>query len=303
MADEVTLHKPLSPLVSVVTAFYNEERFLEETIVSVVNQTYGNWELILVDDGSPDKSRAIASDYAARYPGKIILLHHPGYVNQGVCKSRNLGVAAAKGEYVAYLDADDVWLSDKLEKQLRIFESFPDTTVLLEASTYWYSWEDNQKHDVVIQIGTTPDKLYSPPELMINLYPLGDGAAPCPSGMMVRKKIHDHISFVEDFVGDTAVYEDQAFLTQIYLSEMVYVSSQANNLYRQRASSQVFNVHHDGRYHYVRGYYLSWLEAFLGNQNYHHSGVEDLLRKALFPYRYPLVNRIKAKLSKLLKRI
>ena len=120
-----------SPLVSVVTAFYNEEKFLEETILSVINQDYDNWELLLVDDGSPDGSTRIAKKYTADYPGKIRYLHHENRANRGVCNSRNLGITHARGEFIAYLDADDVWLPEKLRRQVEIFQLNPDTTVWL----------------------------------------------------------------------------------------------------------------------------------------------------------------------------
>jgi len=277
-------------MVSVVTAFYNEEKFLEQTILSVVNQSYSNWEMLLVDDGSPDGSPAIAKRYADQYPGKVRYLHHENRANKGVCKSRNLGIANATGDYIAYLDADDVWLPEKLERQLEIFQKFPDTTVLLEASNYWYSWESPNRRDVVIEVGAAQNKLYFPPQLVLTLYPLGPGAAPCPSGMMVRKPVHDRTLFVEEFIGPTAVYEDQAFLAQLYLKENVFVSSQVNNLYRQRLTSQVYSAHSDGRYQKVRLFYLNWFKEYLQKNNIQNKEINKLLRKNFFPYQYPLLN-------------
>lgn len=278
-----------SPTVSVITCFYNEEAFLEETIQSVVAQTYTDWELLLVDDGSPDTSPAIAKHYADVYPGKIIYLQHEHHANMGVCKSRNLGVMQSRGKYIAYLDADDVWLPGKLQQQLDIFHRNPQATVLLEASNYWYSWQAAHRSNVIIQIGSNEqDRLYHAPALILQLYPLGKGAAPCPSGMMVKRSVHDHILFVEDFTGPTAVYEDQAFLAQLYLHEAIFVSSACNNLYRQRQASQVFNVHQDGRYHHVRHYYLEWFAQYLKDHSINNAEVNALLRKALLPYHHPL---------------
>jgi glycosyltransferase involved in cell wall biosynthesis len=287
------------PLVSVVTAFYNEAQFLEETILSVVNQRYKNWELILVDDGSPDASPTIAKRFARSYPDRIYYYMHENHANKGVCRSRNLGISKAKGEFIAYLDADDVWLEDKLENQIEIFSNHPEATVLLEASTYWYSWEDHQRDDVIIEVGAQQNRLYHPPDLLFHLYPLGKGAAPCPSGMMVRSKVHDRTLFVEDFIGPTAVYEDQAFLTQLYLKESVYISSQSNNLYRQRVASQVFNVHNEGRYHEVRLYFLEWFGRYLKNNNMLSPEINRLLDRNLFPYRYPTLNKVRRALSAL----
>jgi glycosyltransferase involved in cell wall biosynthesis len=282
-----------SPTVSVITCFYKEEAFLEETIQSVIAQTFSDWELLLIDDGSPDTSPAIAKRYADAYPDKIIYLQHEHHANKGVCKSRNLGVAKSRGKYIAYLDADDVWLPGKLQQQLHIFDQHPQATVLLEASDYWYNWQAANRKNVIIPIGCDEqDKLYYPPALMLQLYPLGKGAAPCPSGMMVKRSVHDHILFVEDFIGPTAVYEDQAFLAQLYLHETIFVSSACNNLYRQRQASQVFNVHQDGRYHRVRQYYLEWFIQYLKDHSINNAAVNTLLRKALLPYHHPLRYRI-----------
>ena len=106
---------PASPLVSVVTAFFREEKFLDETIQSVINQSYTNWELLLVDDGSPDGSPDIARKYASRYPDKIFYLQHENRANKGVCRSRNYGISRSRGEFIAYLDADDVWFEEPEE--------------------------------------------------------------------------------------------------------------------------------------------------------------------------------------------
>src|SRR5215211_6343875 len=108
------------PLVSVVIPFLNAERFIQEAIESVFAQTYDNWELLLVDDGSNDGSTRIALEYAERNSGRVRYLQHPGHRNRGVSASRNLGISSARGEYIAFLDADDVWLPHKLEQQVEI---------------------------------------------------------------------------------------------------------------------------------------------------------------------------------------
>src|SRR5260370_40898850 len=104
---------PAEGLVSVVVAFYNAERFLAEAIDSVLAQTYTRWELLLVDDGSSDSGQEIARRYATQYPGRIQCLEHPGHRNLGMCTSRNLGARHSRGEYIAGLDSDDVWLPRK----------------------------------------------------------------------------------------------------------------------------------------------------------------------------------------------
>lgn len=102
-------------LVSIVVPVYNAERFIEETIQSVLNQTYTNWELILVDDKSTDKSIELITPYLKK-DNRIRLLRNK--TNMYAALTRNNGVAVAKGRYIAFLDADDLWVETKLEKQV-----------------------------------------------------------------------------------------------------------------------------------------------------------------------------------------
>lgn len=105
-----------TPVVSVIMPAYNASRFLAEAIGSVANQSEENWELLVIDDCSADDSFDIAQRYAARDSRIQVLRNH---VNLGVAKTRNRGVELAKGKYVAFLDSDDVWHPEKLERQLK----------------------------------------------------------------------------------------------------------------------------------------------------------------------------------------
>ncbi len=280
-----------TPLVSVIIAFLNEERFLAEAIESVVQQLYPNWELVLVDDGSTDKSSTIALEYAQKQPQKIFYKEHPSHVNKGLSASRNAGIAAAKGELVAFLDADDIWAPEKLLQQVALMKLHKEAAMLCEASEYWYSWHNENRQDVVIQVGKIQDQLFYPPQLVEILYPLSDGAAPCPSGLMIRKSILDkHNGFESQFTGKYQLYEDQAFLHKIYLNEPVYISSQCHNRYRQREGSLVHKVVKEGNYHTVRWYFLTWLQQYMQQQNISDKTVHRLVKKALLPYTNPLAH-------------
>ena len=102
-------------MVSIVVPVYNAERFLPETIGLVQKQTYRDWELILVDDCSSDNGAAIVRQYA-KDDTRIRLIQQE--VNAGAARSRNLGISQANGRYLCFLDADDIWTSQKLEKEL-----------------------------------------------------------------------------------------------------------------------------------------------------------------------------------------
>src|SRR5262245_17309516 len=157
------------PLVSVIIIFLNTDRFIQESIESVFAQTYDGWELLLVDDGSSDASSAIAHGYAEQHPHKVRYLEHAGHQNRGMSASRNLGIRHATGEYIALVDADDVWLSHTLEQQVAILESHPTAAMVYGPLQWWYSWtanpEDRQR-DYVEKLGVPPNTLIEPPTLL-----------------------------------------------------------------------------------------------------------------------------------------
>lgn len=103
--------------VSIITPLYNSEQFIGETIESVLRQTHQNWEHIIVDDCSTDDSYNIACRYA-QADSRIKLLRNR--VNSGVSKSRNEGLTHSTGEYIAFIDSDDLWESNKLQIQLEL---------------------------------------------------------------------------------------------------------------------------------------------------------------------------------------
>lgn len=109
----------MEKLVTVVMPMYNAERFLAAAVESVRNQTHKNWELLIIDDCSKDSSLALAKEYA-RKDERVSVIENA--VNQGVARTRNVGITAAQGDYIALLDSDDVWAPQKLERQLVLLE-------------------------------------------------------------------------------------------------------------------------------------------------------------------------------------
>ena len=108
-----------SDLVSIITPSYNSSRFIEKTIKSVQNQTYVNWELVITDDCSIDNTVEIIESIAA-IDNRIKLFKLQN--NSGAGVARNNSIKEAQGRYIAFLDSDDVWKSDKLEKQLKFMK-------------------------------------------------------------------------------------------------------------------------------------------------------------------------------------
>lgn len=140
----------MSSLVSIITPSYKSKRFIQETIDSVWAQTYQNWEMIIVDDCSPDESaKYIKQIIQEDRRIKLIELEK----NVGAAEARNLALKVAKGKYIAFLDSDDVWLPHKLERQLKFME---ENEYAFTFSAYIPISEDGSKEYSVIRV---PDEI------------------------------------------------------------------------------------------------------------------------------------------------
>ena len=176
-----------NPLVSTIMPFWNEGKFLREAIESVLAQTYDTWQLFLVDDGSIDTSTSIALWYAEHWPQKVRYLEHRGHGNLGASAARNLGISQAEGSYIAFLDADDVWLPRTLEEQVAILDSHPEAGMVYGATEWWYSWAGNPEDgaiDRIPDLGVAPNTLLRPP-ILLTLMLQDSIAVPCTCSVMV----------------------------------------------------------------------------------------------------------------------
>ena len=161
--------------------FLNAESFIQEAIQSIFVQTHEKWELLLVDDGSTDHSTEMARQFAERHPDKVRYFEHEGHQNLGMSASRNLGIANARGSYIAFLDADDVWLPNKLEYQVAALEVHPEAGMVYGPTQYWHSWtnkREDRERDFEGDIGVPADTLIEPPGLL--KLSLRDGGATMP---------------------------------------------------------------------------------------------------------------------------
>jgi len=280
------------PLVSVIVIFFNAEEFIQEAIESVFAQTYGHWELLLVDDGSIDRSRSIAERYAEQYPDKVRCLEHEGHQNRGMSASRNRGIDNAKGQYVAFLDGDDVWLPPKLERQVSLLSAQPDVGMIYGATQWWYSWTgkpEDRERDFVHPLGVVPDKSIEPPRLLVQFL-TNEGTSPCIGTVMIRRAVLERTAgFEEKFRG---MYEDQAFCAKICLGTRVFVSSECWHPYRQHPASASAVAHKTGRHRAARLLFLNWLESYLTDHDIKDLAVRRILEKELWQCRHPLLTRV-----------
>lgn len=288
------------PSVSVIIIFLNAERFLQEAIASVFAQTYQDWELLLVDDGSTDRSTGLAQRYAAQHAGQVRYLEHAGHENRGMSAARNLGLSQARGEYVAFLDADDVWLKQKLERQVAILNAQPEIDMVYGNTQFWYSWTGNpadHQRDCLRGIGMEPDTLVEPPALLTRCYPLGDAPSPHACSMLVRRKVVEQVGgFETTFRG---MYEDQAFLAKLYLCATIFVAGECWNKYRLHPDSCVSVAMRTGQHHATKQFFLRWLEEYLLAQGVKDAAIWRALHKALWPYRHPFLHGLAERAQRL----
>jgi glycosyltransferase involved in cell wall biosynthesis len=249
------------PAVSIVVIFKDEEEFLDEAIDSVRAQTFDGWELLLVDDGSTDRSAAIARGSAARDPARVRYLEHPGHANLGMSATRNLGVSHARGDLVAFLDADDVLVPTALERQVELLRAHPHVGMVYGPLEYWYGWTgnaDDRARDFVHPVGVPTDRVYEPP-VLIGLFL--QNIAFAPSGMLIRRELVERVGGFEESFRD--LYEDQVFAAKICRETPVYISGESTYRYRQHPRSCCLTAEREGRLDASREPFLRWLVAFL----------------------------------------
>ena len=246
------------PRVSAICIFYNEEDFLQEAIESVLAQTYGDHELLLVDDGSDPAISRIALDYVRRFPGRVFYLEHVGHANLGMSAARNLGLAQARGEFIAFIDADDVWPANKLAEQVALLDALPDVGAVCGAVLRWRSWAGGK--DKLVLTGHKRNRSSSAPETSLALYPLGVAQSPTTSAMIRRSAVEEVGGFDDRFRG---MFEDQVLFAKLYLTTPFYFSTSLWLKYRLHERSCVATAKREGRYSEYREFYFRWLESYI----------------------------------------
>lgn len=287
------------PLVSGIIIFLNAEKFIGEAIESVIAQTYKNWELFLVDDGSTDGSTAIAKYYAQQYPERIYYLEHEKHENRGKSASRNLGFLHSQGEYIAFLDADDVWLPHKLQQQVPILEAHPEAGLMYGRTEYWYSWQKEPRpihSDALTKpLPIAVDRVIEPATMPLMLFLQDQHMYPCTCSVLVRRSVFERVGgFEESF---RLFNEDMVFYTKIFLKQIpAFISSGCGDRYRQHEGGSWAVEKRQALYcppwkpHPAWLSYMCWLESYLLEQKNEDIQMWKTLQKNLWPSRHPLLS-------------
>ena len=267
--------------VSVVVPFLDPGVFFLEAIASVLAQSYQDWELLLVDDGSSDGSETLAAALEDLHPDRVRRFRHEGGVTRGMSASRNLGLSHARGEYVAFLDADDVWFPGKLQEQTTLLAAHPRVAMVYGPTEWWYSWSgepDDQERDFLQTLGVPLDSVIEPPALVTALL---RREHPTMTPALVRRDALVRAGGFEDSF--TGLYEDQAASVRLAVEHPVLVSSRCWYRWRQHPRSSCAVSLATGRYEQAREVYLDWLTGFLAERRI---GDPEVLR-ALEDARHP----------------
>lgn len=231
-----------APLVSVIIIFLDEERFLPEAVQSVRGQTFDRWELILVDDGSRDRSGAIGRKLAADDPHRIRYVRHDDGGNHGMSASRNLGLSLARGRYVAFLDGDDIWLPIKLERQTALLAQHRAAAMVFAPLLRWRRWTGEPDaadlEDLMgvgrRKFGSHPlaHRLVDPPGLLRLMLP--DDYF-IPGGALIRRDVLTSVGGYEESFRTS--YEDAVVMMKIAAQFPVFVDDKVVYLYRMHPES------------------------------------------------------------------
>jgi glycosyltransferase involved in cell wall biosynthesis len=184
--ENVTDANQLKPLVSVIIPTYNSASFVPQSVESVLQQTYDNFEVIVVDDGSTDNTEAALLPYKDK-------IRYIKKTNSGPSAARNLGITEAKGEFIAFQDADDLWLPEKLQLQIEHFKQNPHFGVIFTGSVRFNEsglLDSNIRKGYTVPTGMVFDRL------------LTEHFVAMPS-VMVRKSCLDEVGlFEESLIGN-----------------------------------------------------------------------------------------------------
>lgn len=279
--------------------FYNCEAYIAEAIASVRAQTFPDWELVLVDDGSSDGSTAIAAGVAAADPERIRMFQHTDRANHGTGPSRSLGLSQCRGELVAFLDADDVYHPDRLLRHVEIFDRHPDVSLVQGPVQLWRSGSIHPV-DVLVDEDEAPlpvptDQPIDPPQLLLLM--IGSKGQTVPAICCQTFRIADVRRLGGFDASFRGAYEDQVLLARLYLNCRTLVVREVLARYRQRSDSNVHVLEKQGNYrpgwpNPAHQAFTQWLQSYVESHPNSSTALSAAIRSELLPYTHPWAWRL-----------
>jgi glycosyltransferase involved in cell wall biosynthesis len=271
-----------SPEVTGIIIVHNGAAFLDEAITSVRAQTFSEWELVVVDDGSTDSSFEIARRHGAADP-RIRVVQHADGRRHGMSATRNLGLEHARGEYVGFLDADDVWCPTKLEEQLEILHRHPEVGMVYGRTLIWHRWDPTSPNvDHFYDLGVTPDQVHFPTVLFRNLL-RNVHQTPTTCNALMRRTVVDDVGGFEPVF--ESMFEDQVFFAKVLLCSPVFVSDRLWAQYRQHEHSSSALSDARGGHDAAHVRYLLWLRRYVSRTGVGRAGDRLAIERALWNVR------------------
>lgn len=256
-------------MVSIIVPVYNTEKYLLETINSVIDQTYNNWELILVDDGSADGSAQVIKSLQEK-DNRIKYFYKE---NGGQASARNYGLKEAKGELIAFLDSDDIWLPAKLSEQLLEMEKFnADFHYGLGYFYYPGKKEELVEYDWITGVRTGMD-------FFLELY---HWCAVNTNTVIVKKELFDEVGYFD---------ENEILRGTEDWDLWMRMAKKVNNVYGSASRNVYYRIHDGGIHLQIARMFIGKLEIYSKYDN--DKDVPGLLRKKEYRYIYrELINQL-----------
>ena len=286
------------PTVSVVVPFLDTPPdFFRDALAGVLAQTWTDWELILVDDGSGPVAREMA-EAAAGASERIRVVESGANRPAGISGARNAGLPHARGEFVALLDSDDVWLPDHLERHVAAYRSETRAAMVCTDAVYWSSWREGADEVADFVPGFVPGadaraRSFDPPDFAIEMI-RGRVPVPCPTSCTVRRSVIESIGGHEAaWTSDrrmNSMYEDQVFYVKLGSRHPVLRLPVVTGRYRLHGGS-VTGSASTGQEREARRLFLAWCADVCAREITPARGrrVRVAVRRARWRLRHPLV--------------
>ncbi|HMG81452.1 MAG TPA: glycosyltransferase family 2 protein [Ferruginibacter sp.] len=226
-----------NPLVSIIIPAYNAEKYIEATIQSIVDQTWNNLEIIIVNDGSTDDTEKIIQGFLSDKRIKYVT-----QTNKGCSGAKNTGLLLVSGDFIQYLDADDILSLDKIEQQLNVIHDTPFKIAICRTKLFHEEVGDSQQE-------VDSDFLYdtaNPFEFMLNLYGLnGKDGMIQPNAFLISKQLSDLIGSWDTTISPSPDEDGEYFCRVMLKAKSISITEGMNYYRKQKSSMQSLSKQHD----------------------------------------------------------